>query len=371
MSIAFGPELIGDAGRMRIAVTGATGNVGTSLLRTLKTRLPDANTVGLSRRTPPPVHPYDDTEWHRVDLGSDRSAAELRRALAGVDVVVHLAIAFQPMRDREYLRSVNVGGTERVLSAAADAGVSHIVHLSSGGVYAPGAYGRPVDESWDRTGVPSSTYSCDKAAAEFAVDRFESLHPDIAVARLRPGLIGQYRFGSALLRYALPDLVPSWVAGHVPLLPIDRRFAVPAVHTDDVSDAIVRAIERRASGPFNLGAPTAVRADDVARSLGSRIVPTPSRALSMAARAAFAAHLSAVHHGWIDLAFSTPMLDTTRAQSELEWTGSMDGPQVLDETVRGIRDGAFGSSSPLRERNTMDRITSFARRGFVGRGRAS
>lgn len=351
----------------RIAVTGASGNVGSAVLRALASSAPDTQIVGLSRRRPQ-VSSCDEVVWRQVDLGSEESQHTLIDAFEGVDAVVHLAIAFQPMRDRAYLRRVNVGGTERVARACAAAGVGHLVHLSSGGIYAPGAYGIEVDESWPRTGVPTSTYSVDKAAAEDALDR---LVPDMAVARLRPGLISQYSFGSALLRYSLPDIAPSGIVDLLPALPMDRSFVVPAVHSDDVAEAVVRALTRRATGAFNLAAPTPVRAQDVADAFGVRVIPTPAAVLSAAARVGFAAHVQPVHHGWVDLAFSTPLLNTSRARDELLWEARKDGPSVLRETVRGIQDRAFGASPALRKRTIADTARSFLRRGFVSRGRPS
>ncbi|WP_338888534.1 NAD-dependent epimerase/dehydratase family protein [Rhodococcus sovatensis] len=353
---------------MRIAVTGATGNVGTALLRTIGA---ETDVVGLVRRPPALVEPYDRASWASVDLASADSESTLAEIFSTVDVVVHLAVSFQPMRDRGYLERVNVGGTARVARACAAAGVTHLIHMSSGGIYSAGAYGVEVDEYWPRSGVPTSTYSMDKAAAELVLDRFESAHPEVTVARVRPGLIGQYEFGSALLRYALPDVVPSSVVDHLPVLPIDRTFTVPAVHSNDVADAVVRILDRRASGPFNLAAPTPVRADDVADALSARIVPTSQRVLSAALRAGFAVHVLPVHPGWVDLAFATPLLDSGRAERELGWAPSVDGPEVLRETVRGMRERAHAASPPMRKRTASDRVRSFGRRGFVSRGRPS
>lgn len=345
--------------------------MGTAVLRVLAAERPEINVVGLARRAPFSTEPYDHAKWVQVDVADADSEQVLTEAFADVDAVVHLAVAFQPMRDRRYLERVNVGGTERVARACANAGVRHLVDLSSGAVYAPGAYGVKVDESWPRTGVLSSTYSVDKTAAEVVLDRFEEQHPQVAVARIRPGLIGQHEFGSAILRYALPDIVPSSIVDHLPLLPIDRSFTVPAVHSADVADAVLRVLDRSAVGPFNLAAPTPVRADDVAEAFGARILPTSARLLSASARAGFAAHLLPVHEGWVDLAFTAPLLDTSRAEGELLWRPTMDGPAVLRETVRGMRDRAHAGSPPLRKRTALDRARSFGRRGFISRGRPS
>ena len=157
----------------------------------------------------------------------------------------------------------------------------------------------------------------------------------------------------------------------VPFLPIDRSFVVPAVHSDDVADAVVKVLQRRASGPFNLAAPTPVRAETVADAFGVRIVPTPKRVLSAAVRVGFTAHVLPIHHGWVELAFATPLLNATRARDELGWQARKDGPAVLRETVRGMQDRAFGDGPPMRKRTVSDTVRSFVRRGFVSRGRPS
>jgi nucleoside-diphosphate-sugar epimerase len=56
----------------------------------------------------------------------------------GADCVAHLAWAFQPTRNVEYLDSVAIGSTRAVLDAAHDAGVPQLVHMSSIGAYAAG-----------------------------------------------------------------------------------------------------------------------------------------------------------------------------------------------------------------------------------------
>src|SRR5206468_10881851 len=77
---------------LTVAVTGASGNVGTALLRRLTTAGSGVAEVrGLARRRPPDVAPWAGVRWHLADLGEPASEAELDRFLAGADAVVHLA----------------------------------------------------------------------------------------------------------------------------------------------------------------------------------------------------------------------------------------------------------------------------------------
>jgi len=101
---------------MTVAVTGASGNLGTALLRRLTA--PDAGVAevrGLARRRPPDVAPYAEVRWHLADLGGPDSEPALAEFVAGADAVVHLAWALQPAHDRATLHRTNAIGSERVL----------------------------------------------------------------------------------------------------------------------------------------------------------------------------------------------------------------------------------------------------------------
>ena len=248
---------------MRIVITGASGNVGTALLRVLPA---EHDVVGVVRRPPALQGVYQRANWCSLDLTGQDGVADLRRVFEGADVVVHLAWGFQPTRDTRYLTQLGVGGTAAVLQAAHASSVGQLVHMSSVGTYAPGSYGERVDESWPTTGIASSPYSRDKSAAEALLDEYEQRlgSAAIPVARMRPGFILQRAAASGLMRYGLPEYVPMQLVLWLPLLPLDRRLCIPLVHADDVAEAITRVIDRRAAGPFNVAAEPPVGRDDIA-----------------------------------------------------------------------------------------------------------
>ena len=205
---------------MRVVITGASGNVGTALLRVLPAK---HHVVGVVRRPPAQQGVYQRADWCSLDLTEHDAIAELRRVFERADVVVHLAWGFQPTRDTRYLSRLGVGGTSAVLQAADASSVGQLVHMSSVGTYAAGSYGKRVDESWPTTGIHSSPYSRDKSAAEAILDEYEQQLGSAAVpiARMRPGFILQRSAASGLMRYVLPEYVPMQL---VPLLP---AFTVP------------------------------------------------------------------------------------------------------------------------------------------------
>ncbi|TFV65359.1 UNVERIFIED_ORG: NAD-dependent epimerase/dehydratase family protein [Bacillus sp. AZ43] len=337
---------------LRIAVTGATGNVGTALLRRLtEPGSGVAEVRGLARRQPPDLAPYSAARWHLTDLGETGSEEVLAELLDGVDAVVHLAWALQPGRRPDLLRRVNVEGSLRLARAATAAGVAQFVHMSSIGAYAGGAVGQKVTEDWPTTGVPSAQYSRDKAEAERLVREVLGRHPATTLTVVRPTLVLQPEAGSEIGRYFLGPwlfgaarMLPGSVARLLPLpLP---TVAVSFIHADDVADAIVRMLDRRVPGPFNLAAEPLLDSDGIARALGTVRVPVPAFALRTALHAAFAAHVVPTEPGWLDMGTSLPALDTGRARRLLDWAPVHRGDEVLARFVAALGRGE-GAPGPL------------------------
>ncbi|KWX67034.1 NAD-dependent epimerase/dehydratase family protein [Mycobacterium sp. NAZ190054] len=343
---------------MRIVITGASGNVGTALLRRLREDEAGHEIVGIVRRPPEPAAPYDAVRWHPVDLADPDAGARLRPILDGADAVVHLAWGFQPTRNTGYLTRIGVGGTAAVLQAAHDVSVRQLLHMSSVGTYAAGSYGRRVDESWSTRGIPTSPYSRDKSAAEALLDAYEREHghAGVPIARMRPGFIVQRVAASGLMRYALPGFLPMRAVPLLPVLPLDRRLCIPLVHADDVAAAFVRAIERGAAGPFNLAAEPPLRRDDVAKVLHAWQIHVPAGLLGTVVDLTWRARLQPVDRGWLDMAFSVPLLDCARAAAELDWQPEWSSVSALTDVIGGVAQQAHTDSPPLRRRSMVEQL---------------
>jgi nucleoside-diphosphate-sugar epimerase len=352
---------------MRVAVTGASGNVGTALARALLAAGHDV--VGIARRPPPVTGRYGDVEWYAVDLTSTEAARQLAAAFEGADAVVHLAWGFQPSHDIDYLERLGIGGTATVLGAASAAGVPHVVHQSSLGVYSPGLDDTPVDESWPSAGIPTAPYSRHKVAAERLLDDVAAQHPEMVIARTRPVLIGQRSGASGMLRYVLPAAVPAAVLRFLPVLPIDDRLRLQLVHADDVAQALRAVVERRVGGAFNLAADGLLRVDDLAAALGARHLQVPLSALRRLADLSWRAHLQQVDVGWLDMAYQVPVLDSGRARTELGWTPRYDAATVLAETLAGLREAGHDATPILRRRTVRDGLLRAWQGRTVGRRR--
>jgi UDP-glucose 4-epimerase len=354
---------------MRIVITGASGNIGTALLRRLAALHPDYELVGVVRRIPD-GELYRGLRWHSVDLAEPDAATELEAAFAGAHAVVHLAWGFQPSHNTGYLYRLGVGGTGAVLQAAQSAGVGHLVHMSSVGAYSRAPHQR-VDESAARDGIASLAYSQHKAQAEKLLDAYEQdAGPEpLLISRLRPGFVVQPDAASALLRYGLPGYVPARILALLPILPLDRKLSIPMVHSDDLADAIVRVLQRRPSGAFNFAGEPPLTRDDIAAALGARPVQLPAKVLSMLAGIGWHARLQALDPGWIDLAFSVPLLNTTRARTELDWAPTIDTRAALTMTIDAMKNRQGMNSPVLRARSGADQLRKLLSAGPLGNRR--
>ncbi len=329
---------------MRVVVTGASGNVGTSLLRLLADDAAVDEIVGLARRRVALDLPK--TEWRSADVERDDLASHFR----GADCVVHLAWRIQPSHDVAALRHTNVGGSKRVFRTVAEAGVPSLVYASSVGAYSPGPKTRRVDESWPTIGTPTSFYARHKADVERLLDRFEQEHPQTRVVRLRPALIFKRGSAEEQRRYFLGPLFPRLLArrGAVVVVPDVAGLRFQAVHTDDVAEAYRLAAVGEARGAFNVAAEPVLDAPTLAQALGARTVPLPPQVVRAGMAAAWRLRLQPTPPGWLDMGLSVPLMDTRRAREELAWQPRRSAVDAIRAVLAGIA-AAEGEPTPPLE----------------------
>src|SRR5690625_1639718 len=168
---------------LHIAVTGATGNIGTSLIRRLGRDDRVASVLGIAGRLPQWRVPK--TSFVAADLVED----DLAPILEGRGAVVHLAWLMQPTRDPVTTWRNNVRGSKRLFDAVARSGVGPLVHSSSVGAYSPRVDHRAVDEAWPTDGWPGAGYTREKAYVERLLDLFEERHRHVRTVRMRPAFV--------------------------------------------------------------------------------------------------------------------------------------------------------------------------------------
>jgi UDP-glucose 4-epimerase len=328
---------------MKVVITGATGNVGTSLLEALADEPRVEEIVAIARRAP--ARSFPRTRFVAADIVE----ADLAPVFAGADAVVHLAWLIQPGRDESATYRVNVVGSERVFAQAARSGVRAIVHASSIGAYSPGPKGRLVDEAWPTEGIPSSFYSRHKVAVERRLDRLERERPGLRVVRMRPALIFKAQAASEIRRlFAGPFLPGSLLRpGLIPIVPDIPGLRFQAVHSLDVGQAYRAAMLSDARGAFNLAAEPPLGVAELAEVLAARPVKLPAPPVRAAAALAYRLRLIPTEPGWFDMALAVPLIDSRRARAELGWTPRHDAVATLRELLEGLRTGADYPTPPL------------------------
>lgn len=321
---------------MRIVVTGATGNVGSTLLRQLGDDPAVDSVVGLARRStglnPPKVR------WHLVDVATD----DLKRHFDGADAVVHLAWLSQPTHSPQVTWNNNVGGSARVLEAVVQARVPKLVMASSVGAYSPGRDDTPVDESWPTGGWSAASYSREKAYVERLLDTFELRNPDCRVVRLRPAFTFQRLSASQQRRLFAGPLIPgSWVKRQfIPALPAPRGLRFQALHTDDAAKGYLLAALRDVRGAFNLAADPVVTTEDIAALLDAKTFQVPPSTVRSLISAAWSSHVIPASPHLFDLVMRLPLMSSQRAREELGWSPSMNGIQAIEAFLAGLQRGA-------------------------------
>ena len=336
---------------MRVVVTGATGNVGTALVERLAADPSIGEIVGVARRAPTTAPAR--TRWVAADVAVDDLAPAMRNA----DAVVHLAWAIQPSHDSTRLWRTNVLGSQRVIDAARTAGVPAFVHASSIGVYSPGPKDRAVDESWPREGVATSFYGRHKAEVERRLDVAEE--EGVRIVRMRPGLIFSRRAASGIRRLFLGGVVPRVLLSprRIPVVPDIPGLRVQGLHSDDVAAAYHRALTTPVDGAFNVAAEPVLDAGVLADALDARRVAVPAAVARAAIDLSWRGRVQPTPPGWLDLGRGVPLMDCTRAATELGWAPSRTSTDALLEVLEGMADGAGTATPPLRPSRRGARIT--------------
>ncbi len=347
---------------MRVAVVGATGNIGTSVLRSLAGEEQVESVLGLARRVPALSMPK--VEWASADVTSSNLVPHFR----GADAVVLLSWLIQPSRDLNRLWMVNVEGSTRVMRAVKEAGVPALVYSSSVGVYSPGPKDRRVDESWPAGGVPTSYYARQKAEVERRLDRFEREAPGVRVVRMRPALVFKREAAQGIRRLFGGPFFPGFLARprFINFVPELEGLRPQVVHSYDVGEAFRFALLSDVRGAFNLAAEPPLDAYEIGRILDARTVQVSTRIARAGVSVAWRLRLHPVSPDWLDMALNIPIMSTARAREELGWSPRYSAEDTLLDLMDGLRTRA-GLDTPVLSPGTSGRFRAHEIKTGVGR----
>ena len=220
----------------RTVVTGGTGFVGSAVVRALVARGDDVR-VTVRAHSPLDGLAGLDVETVACDV-LDPSA--VRRALKGVDRVVHAAglVSLSASHDEHF--RVHVEGTRNVLREAQRIGVERVVQVSSFAAVGPARHGETADERQvfraGRHGIPyvNATHEAELEAVRLAAAGLPVVIVNPCVC-FGPGDVN--RTSTEVVRRFLRRQIPAYVDG-----------AVNIVDVDDVARGVVLAEERGAVG---------------------------------------------------------------------------------------------------------------------------
>lgn len=215
---------------MLVAITGASGFIGSYTVRALKAAGHDVR--ALVRPTSRRDHiDADVTEWRTGDAADPQAIAGL---VASVDAVIHNAADWDALH-RSPLTNFenNVFGSLRLLEATRLAGVGQFLFVSSVAVYHEILPGRPLDENHPTW--PSSVYGAYKAAIEPHLKAYHVTH-GLNTSAWRPAAV--YGIDPDMKRSQWYDLIHTAAAGG----PVDTPAGGKITHVQDVADALTLAV---------------------------------------------------------------------------------------------------------------------------------
>lgn len=212
---------------MRVLATGASGFLGRAVVRALQDAGHQVRTL---QRRPSGVPGTEDR------LGSVTDPDATASAVAGVDAVVHLAAKVSLAGDPGEFHAVNVEGTRTLLDAAAAAGVSRIVHVSSPSVaHAGHALAGVGAEPADPVGARGE-YARTKAEAELLA--LARAGDSASLVVIRPHLV--WGPGDTQL---IARVVDRARRGRLPLLNGGTAL-IDSTYVDNAATGIVAALAR-------------------------------------------------------------------------------------------------------------------------------
>lgn len=327
---------------MKVVVTGATGNVGRSVVEALADRDEVSEIVGLADTTARPEWSPGKTNWVNASI----AGSDLERTFHGADVVIHLAYAVQPSHDLEKLKRFNVDGSRRVFDAVAAARVPKLIYASSVGAYSPAPRDQLISEDWPLS-TETSFLARHKAVNEGTLDEFESIAPNTKVVRLRPAMTFQGDATAELRRLVVGPFIPDFLLRSrlVPAIPRLAGFRFQAVHISDLARAYALATVRDVRGAFNLAANPPLSTDDLAATLDAKTFPLPLALTRRLADLSWRLRLQPTPPDWLDTAMALPLMSSERASRELGWKPRVTVGEALAALFSGPRT-VNGTASP-------------------------
>lgn len=219
---------------MKVFVTGGTGFIGGAVVRRLRARGDDVVALVRSPAKGAALEALGCTPV-AGDLNDERA---IRAGMEGCDAVIHAAAVYEvgiPASERKSMREANVGGTERVLGAALEAGIGKVVYVSTVGIFG-NTKGQIVDEGYEHQGDFLSEYEKTKWEAHQVAKRLTG--EGLPCVIVQPG--GVYGPGDTS---SIGVMLDQFLSGKMPLIPFPD-LGMCLTHVEDIAGGIVLALDK-------------------------------------------------------------------------------------------------------------------------------
>ncbi len=318
-----------------VAVTGASGDLGHRVVAALRARGATVSTVD-----------------------GDLLTADLKTALEGVDVLVHLHSVFTSALDDapEVAAADDVVAAQRVLDAAGATSVGHVVLLSSATVYGAWANNAmPLAEDATLRPQPDLAFAVQRAEIERRLAEWRHDHPAATATVLRPApVVGG-------------DEDDGWLARalHAARRVADVDGDPPAqfLHVDDLASAVALAAVERLDGARNVAPDGWMRgAEYTALDAGTPKVRVPRRVGDRVSRLRWKLGLAPTPPGLVPYARHPWVVANDRLRAD-GWAPEHSNEEAF---VAGTPATALATLSPRRRQELALGITGGALAAGVG-----
>ena len=334
-----------------VLITGSNGRIGTALMQRLRERFD--NVVGFDLKAP--TEPPPECVRIPVDITSDESVQEGLRVLrehhgTRIATVIHLAAYYDFLgKPSPKYDEVTVGGTRRLLQGLREGfEVQQFIFSSTMLVHQPGEPGVFITE--DSPIGPTWAYPESKVRTEALI-----LAERGAIAAVLLRIAGVYDDGchSPPLAHQIQRIYERQLSSH--LYSGETSHGQSFLHEDDLLDAILRAVDRRAQLPHEtailLGEPEVLSYDELQHTLQRLIhdeswethnVPGPIAKAGAWIEDHIPGQDPFIKPWMIDRANDHYALDITRARTLLDWAPIRSLRQTLPKMVVALKADPLG-----------------------------
>jgi len=269
----------------------------------------------------PPLCTDPRVEYYELDLTLPESRREMAQILKDehVDVFLHAAFLWNPVRDRVWAHEIEAVGTEYTISACIEAKVKKVILTSSTLLYGA-RHDNPLEIKEDHAlNTEDFPNLKDKAGAERTVTEFAKKHPDIVVTVLRSALVLGPSVDSYLARMLSRPVVPT-LMGYDPM--------VQLLHEDDFIQAYVRALRGDYPGIFNIVPTSYIPLSMVLRIGGRRRLPLSNLISRRLFQGLYASDLTDFPPSLLNYLRFSVLADGEKAENDMKFTAKYSSAET-------------------------------------------